>query len=393
VYLAARVLLDLAHASGVGGLATVASAVVLLGMLGLVVLALRDRVYHPAVYAIAPLVAVLTQAGSPDLASGRWLALFLGPAVVLLATAAWTGPLDGWRWSHWVAGAALIPLVWDGWAWLTGQPASFVLNDYPRLLGGYANPHTHAVALAVFVSIGLLWAEAGRGRERWLGAGLAAVALLFLGLTWVRTAMLMVVVQGVVYLWLQGRRRWLLSGAVLVLVLVLAIPGLRDRFFDIGLLLSGTPPEGGWGAIGSWRFRIWAESFAAFAEHGPMAWLFGLGLGAQHTLHKHLDPHSEVLALLYQAGVLAPFCWYAMIVIAGWAARPTGVGGRADAFRAHAVGWAAAVGFCAPISNDVLTRVTLTWWVFAALGAASGKREPGAHSSGERDREVVVDAS
>ena len=393
VCLAVRVLGDLAHGVGGGGLAVGFSGLTVLVALGLV---LREGLAgrRPTGWLpVALFAAVLLQAADPSLDTVRSLMLYLGPPALFLVAARWGNPGWGWRWSRGLAIAATVPLAWNLAAWLSGQPAANVLNDYPRLLGGYASPHAHAVAMAVFVSIGLLWAEGGRGRERGIGAALLVAAATCLLLTWVRTALLMVSVQAAVYLWLRGRRRWVLLGSAPALVLALSIPGVADRFSDIGRVLSGTAPPDGWSAIGSFRIGIWADMLTAFVEHGVAAWGVGLGLGEHHSLHRGLDPHNDVLTLLFQAGVLAPVLWYAVLGRAGWASRPIGDAVRGDAFRAHAVAWAVAVAVCAPLSNDVLSRVTLGWWVFAALGAASGKDEPRSDGGGQGNGEVVVDPS
>lgn len=323
-----------------------------------------------------------------------WTALYGGPAV--LALAASRLPTDhGPRWATALALAAALTLAWDAVALATGQPATFVLNGYPRLLGGYANPHTHAVALALFASLGAVGLEVAPSRARPAAAGLLVLSTAFLGFTWVRTAMLMLTVQLVAWLALRGHRKPLAALPVLALLALALSPGLRDRFSDVAAVLSGTAPDGGWAALGSYRGAIWAECWATFSAHGPSALLVGLGTGAHHGLHpKGLDPHSEWLTLWAQGGVLLPVAWYALLATLGVRAvqlAPTRPTVAQQALAHHAAAWALALALTAPLSNDVLPRATLGWAVFALLGLSAGG-QPGPEGRRHRDGQVVVDA-
>lgn len=391
-----RVALDLA---GVGGVPTVPVAGALVAVVALAAgNDLFAGIRHRSSAAIAGFAGILVlSALRTDTLSPYWLGLYLSPFVVYLAARS-VQREAAWRWTWMVGAVATVPLLLDLLALATGQPADHVVNGYPRLLGAYANPHSHAVALAVFASIGLLWLEVETDRMRGVGAALLVVSLAFLGLTWVRTAMLMLAVHTAVFLALRRRWPWLAVGAGLAVVAFLASPGLRDRFGDLVAVLSGTAPEQGWGAVGSWRFAIWQDAVAKFSETGR--WLTGLGLGAHHTLHKDLDPHSEVLTLLFQAGVLAPALWYLALgtaVAEAVAGRGQDGSNRAMAFGDHAIAWGIAIGLAAPISNDVLPRMTLVWWVFAGLGASARgvgstlHDQPGSEGGGQRDGQVVVD--
>jgi hypothetical protein len=72
-----------------------------------------------------------------------------------------------------------------------------------------------------------------------------------------------------------------------------------------------------------------------------------------------------------QGGVLMSVTWFALVGACTLHAHKL----PSHPMRDHAVGWGVAILLCAPLSNDVLTRVTLVWWVFAVLGAASAHRE------------------
>jgi len=144
---------------------------------------------------------------------------------------------------------------------------------------------------------------------------------------------------------------------------------LQERFADVVAVLTASAPDQGWLSLGSWRGRIWIETTETFLGHGPWTALTGLGLGEHIGLHKDLGPHSEILSLWFQAGVLAPLLWLALVLGAALAVGQL----PRHPVRDHAIALGVAVALTAPLSNDVLTRQTLVWWTFAVLGAASAR--------------------
>jgi hypothetical protein len=272
-----------------------------------------------------------------------------------------------------VARAAAEPAVVSVWrrvawlpvgvslaAWAAGQRGEVVLQGWPRLVGWYANVHSHAAAMAVIgASAGLAALASGRRRE----LPLAVASLACLALTFVRGGVLFVVVA-----LLAGapRSRWVRVGAAALVVGSLAV--VADRWADLWSLATLEPPAAGWGALGSHRGRIWAESVAAFLSEPVGVQLLGRGLGGQYGLHRHLDPHNELLSLWFQLGPLGPVAWCAALVAAWRAARGEGAG--------EARGLLAGAAVLALVGNDVLYRPTLAWWVAGAAGLAAGVRPP-----------------
>jgi len=293
---------------------------------------------------------------------GTHLAL---PVLWLAALAA--HPLQTRVVASWVAIAGVPMVAGLGFAAL-GQPDAHVLHGWPRLVSGYGNVHTHAgVAVVVLISAGGL-RLAGR---RWAAAVMLA-AVVCLALTFVRTAWLWAVLSAVGLALARRRWRWV-AVAVFVGALLLLASG---RFTDVVAVLLGTAPPGGWHAVGSFRGHIWSDSLASFWRGGAGDRWLGRGLGGHLGLHRHLEPHSGVLSLLFQLGPIGVVLW------AAWGAVTLrALWGRAAEDTEH--GWVAAVAFglllgalaTAPLSNDWLARVTVQAWVWGAVGVAMA-REP-----------------
>lgn len=270
------------------------------------------------------------------------------------------------NWPRLVLMVGLLPIAWSLVALAQGQPSEHVLHGLPRLHGGYRNLHGHAVAMATLAVLGAWQALRTDDKWRWrrLGAvvaGLACVALLF---TWVRTLWIFVAV-GVAAL-LAFRQLWrALAGWVVGLgALVMVSSTLRSRFADVGHLLTLEAPPGGWGAVGSWRGRIWLESINAFAAGPWWTWVVGRGLGEHVGLHKDLDPHNEYLSILFQLGVVGLVLWLWLMFAAMWVCLQAGRSGRLGA------ALLLAVLLTCGISNEWLTRATVQWVTFGAVGLA-----------------------
>jgi O-antigen ligase len=357
--LAGRLLLDLSWVP-----LPVAHALTVVGALGFVVAGAPTARVHPMRHTMLAFAAVVCLLGPRSATLGTAVAgaHLLVPLGVLLGAHRLPS-----RWSWAVLGAGLVPMGLSLAAWAAGQPDEHVLHGYPRLIGGFRNLHGHAVGMAVLTVLGVAAGSRRDGptAERAAAWALAAVAAMCLGASWVRTLWIFVALA-VGVLWVR-QRRWAVlgAGAVAVVLALVVSPSLQARFADLGAMLTLQAPEAGWGAVGSWRGRIWAESAAAWLS-GPAhtVWL-GRGLGEHVGLHKHLDPHMEYLSLAIQLGPLGLLAWLALALDAlrRCLARST--------HEAHlAAGLLVAVLCTNAVSNDFLTRATLQWVTWAAVAVA-----------------------
>ncbi len=364
--LCVRVVLDWSPVAVVPGLRSAASGAVLLALV--VVLARHaGRIRGHALLPWIGLFTVLVLGNALRATSDplRWIALYLGPWLVLYGAS--LAPVSAWwRWSRLLLWTFVPAAAWGVWGIATDAPSDFVLNGYPRLLGAYENPHGHAVMLVLWASVGVLWAER-RAESAVLGAAVAVTAVLLLGFTWVRTAMLMLAIQLGVFFLLRRQRVPILLGGLGVFAAFAVSSGLRERFSDVLALMTGHPPAGGWGAIGSHRVDIWREVLTPFLDGGPSNVVMGQGLGAHHSFHKGLDPHSEFITLWVQLGVLGPLLWFGSLARGGLVLLATP---KRNALQCFALSWVVALTLTAPLSNEILNRVTFGWWIWAAMGFA-----------------------
>jgi hypothetical protein len=301
--------------------------------------------------------------GGMNVDAVRWVFLYTGP--LLFGAAVMTVRAHPERWTRAVLVAALIPVLWALILLGAGQRQELFLHGYYRLLGPFKNHHTLAVLTSGVGTVAVYAFFREKGPWKWLAVatGLGCAVALFY--TYVRTSWLLV--AGFVAIWLLLEKRWKLAGlgALVVVAAFLLSPTLRDRFSDVGNLLTRTAPEGGWASLGSWRVHIWTDSFQNFAAGGWSSFVFGNGLGGHMVLHKNLDPHSELLALLYQLGIAGPLVY---LWLFGAAAHLSWK--RRSPLGRYVIALAVMTAATCLISNDFLGRATFSWWFWAAVGLA-----------------------
>ncbi|MEN0067480.1 MAG: hypothetical protein AAGA48_35440 [Myxococcota bacterium] len=262
-------------------------------------------------------------------------------------------------------------------AWMARPSGSgwIVLHGWSRLVGGHGNVHTLAATMALATPLAVGFAlQAKRPSDRGLGWTVAIAAAIALILTWVRASLLTALLTGTVA-WIALRQwRW-----AMVLVGVGGILALGSgRFASLWKAAQGQAPSGGWDKLGSSRVEIWRHTLEDFANAEPAVWLFGHGLGGHLASYRHFEPHSEVLALLLQMGgiglAIALWGWFAL----GWALlRRTWT--TPEAWVALGFGCWASATVLGPASNDLVTRTTAWWWMWALWAgglAASRARVP-----------------
>lgn len=333
------------------------------------------------------LVVLLGLVRAPDPLVGLRLSVkYLSPFVVLLA---YVSVLTERRHQRWTlrftmatGGAVALVSLWAGWA----MPGAWTtMNATPRLLGLYADPHTHSLTMACVSVLGLFFAVHGETRAvRRTGVGVALVAAAALSLTSVRTGVVFWALAAMGALWPTGRVRAVGVGLGGFAILLVTNADLLARFGEASVLWSWNPPPGGWGELGTGRVSMWSKSFSAFVEEGPIAIAFGMGLGGHRTFWKGVDPHNEYLVLWYQLGPLGVLSYVWLL------AATIGSGLRATANESQ---WARALGHLTAafgigvlvtnaMSNAFLARVTPAWlfWGIVAVTLAAA-RAPSADAS------------
>lgn len=365
--LPARALLDVAHSVSPAA-ARIGAGILAVGLLGCAAATLPSWRSHrlgrlALLWTVLVLIGALRASTAAE--AVRLSLLYLAAPAFGLAVGAQIRGADRERWLRYAAGAGFLCVALS-LVDLLGAP-DLVLHGHARWLGAYASHHAHGLAMAIFALLGLVLGTRGRQVGWWLAAG----ALVALASTWVRTAWLLVVLTLGVTLALRWRWRALgiLSTALAASCLH---PAVRDRFSDLGAVLTFRAPQGGWEAIGSWRGRIWLETWEGFTAQGPMAWLWGRGLGGHDDLYRALDPHQEYLALWYQLGLLGPVLLAVALCLA-----------LAEALRARrwepelaavTAGLVVSVGLLGAVSNVLLERPLVGMVLWGLVGLVSSAR-------------------
>jgi hypothetical protein len=330
---------------------------------------------HPFFLPFVPFVGVLTlaavRAGDPRNAA-EIAARFLSPALLLFLVSAHLERRHVHALLRLLALAAILPIALGFYHLAHGQMNEMTLSGYARLRGAYANIHNHAHAMALFAAVGAYHLRRISGWKRIFPAVFIAAAITLLGLTYVRTALVGLVVFSLVFLLLE--RQWKIA-AIAFFALTAAVTGsavLQDRFADIATLLTADPAEADTGKIGSGRISLWTEAFASWASQSPLDLVAGVGLDRQRTLNHHaLDAHNDYLSLLFQlgpAGLATFLVFHALVVHTAWSLRRS-PDPDTQAFAHFAIALTAMVVVDNFLSNSYINRVHIAWLYWALCGA------------------------
>jgi hypothetical protein len=215
-----------------------------------------------------------------------------------------------------IAVIGIIPLVLSLYHMSQGQMNAFTLHGYTRLLGAYKNLHNMALMSLFFVSLWVFWLMQTTSRfKRAVLLILILLGTLAMYKSYIRTAVLgFTVFLGAIPL-LQKRYRILITAAGTGALLVTFSPDIQDRFSDILLIFDTGNVMLDKRALGSGRWGIWTMSMKEFLSRPSYDLILGAGLGEHRAMtenwvkmfHKNivkLDPHNDMLLLLYQIGPL-----------------------------------------------------------------------------------------
>jgi hypothetical protein len=214
-----------------------------------------------------------------------------------------------------IACIGVIPVGINLYHFSAGQMNQYTLHGYDRLLGGYKNLHNMALMTLFFTTVWILWI--GQVRN-WLSTGLlvviSAAAAFTMYKSYIRTSVLGLGVFVLALLYFHRRYRLLGFAGVLGIAGILFSPEIQDRFSDIWLLFDTENITLDKRSIGSGRWGLWTMSMAEYLRMPVWDQILGPGLGQHLVLtldfvrqfHTRkgfqLDPHNDMLLLLYQIG-------------------------------------------------------------------------------------------
>ena len=142
-------------------------------------------------------------------------------------------------------------------------------------------------------------------------------------------------------------------GALGTIALTLDATG-RARWLQLSSEVTGRPE---WMELGTGRMRMWTDSLMGFSKEGPLAWVWGTGIEGFVRFWKPLHPHSEVLFVTYQLGLLGLCVLISLAVLQL----------RSGCTRSRFFGWAALVHGL--ITGGLVALPTASWLAWAVIAA------------------------
>lgn len=306
---------------------------------------------------------------------------------------------DGLRVMKFLAYAGAIPILSSLYFLMTGQmkDPEMVLHGIPRLLGGYMNLRHHGLIMLIISLLGTFQffiSEKRIHRVSWGLYTLGAVTCLYL--TMIRSSLLPLVIAVALFCWMTNRKWVVYILPVFIFGALLFSDTLQERFKDFILIftLNRETDMDQLAKLGSGRYALWTASFSAWMDKPMISQLIGLGYGAHTELtnsaffaydaasNKDLDPHNDILYLLYDLGPLSLVTYGGLTWISLKACYKLYKQNNSWEERQLAAMCACtmiALTINNSISNGTVKRVTIGWlfWIFAgiAFGALKYHRE------------------
>lgn len=283
-----------------------------------------------------------------------------------------------------IAIVALIPLAVSLYHYATGQMGGYELHGYSRLLGGYKNLHNMALMTLFFTSLYVFWFS----RAPHIFGAVLALLLMFasaflLYQTYTRTGLLGLVVFCGTYLFVLRRYRTLGVIGFLGVVFLLSNAAMQDRFADVLLIFDTDNISLDKRRLGSGRWGLWTMSVTEFWSGSPWDLILGAGLGGQremthdwvklfHSKHITLDPHNDMLLLLFQIGPFGVLAYLALQLVVFRHARDLLRGPETTRFDkalgAYGMSLTVMVFVTNSVSNSFVHRTSPGWYYWCICG-------------------------
>ncbi len=368
------------------GSATVLSA-------GLVLLHFKRVERHPALipFIIYSMVLVIGGARNIELRTGAEIfARYLSPFIIMFAVSGLMKTReDRRRFIYAMTAVCAIPVAISLYQLARGQQYKFFLQGYYRLMGGYMNLHPHALSMVIIAALAGWWTlVASNRRTRVFFVGYAGAAALCLYFTYVRTGIVALGIFTSVLLWLTGRRRILVAGAIATAVFVSFTPSMQDRFKDILAVIFPNDAIMDQAKIGSGRFRIWGAAIGSYMSRPISDIILGVGIGNHFLLTREafnplapakggfIDTHSDYLTMTFQLGPIATVSYLTMQAMVAWTSfevwrkSPDKFSRQFGAFSFALVCAATAANV---LSNAFINRITQSWVLWGTAGLTFGE--------------------
>lgn len=191
-------------------------------------------------------------------------------------------------------------------------------TELPRWRGAYANSHNLGHSMTLFIMLMALYVGVNRNRvdrrravlvqERVVIASLGFFAIYCLYMSQVRSAIVGLVVFGLVYGLVRSRKVLFMTGAVALVVGTALFPYWAPALLP-DVLTGHQKKEMDWSKLGSGRTDYWQHNVQLFSNLPLDQKIAGVGIGNRVTpnLAKEgdiLDSHNDWLDMLMQTGLV-----------------------------------------------------------------------------------------
>jgi hypothetical protein len=339
------------------------------------------------------LTVVAAARGTGVSSSAELLVRYVSPYFLTFVVAAHLRSPRQWRQAMaMIAVVSLVPIGVSLYEYAQGQHLGHVLDGYHRLLGGYKNLHNHALMMTLFITVFTFWLAYVRttGLSLLLLAAMGAATFVLYN-TYIRTGLLSLAIFGVVFLYVDRRVR-LLAGLVAAGTIFVAFtPAMQDRFSDFVEIFEPTELGQTKGALGSGRWGIWTAALQTYSQQPKWDFILGSGLGghflmtqdwvdAKNANKETLDPHNDMLLILFQWGPIGVLLYMAMMwrtIQVGWKLQKSSPDRFVQLFARFAIALTIAVFVANAVSNSFVHRTSPGWyfWGFVGILCAMARHE------------------
>lgn len=299
---------------------------------------------------------------------------------------------------------AVTPIVVAIWQWITVS-GNLELEGINRLQGTFGHPHTFGPYLVPFILLAVAQATQPGLTRRLTLLTVAGGLTVLLGLTYSRTAELVLLTGLVLYLLLQAGQldpRAVVRSAVAVLLFAAlgwAVVGnaVRERFsgIRIGSEAIEAARTGQTENSFEWRLLNWGGLIVVGTEH-PYT---GHGMGMTAVLNPQRDPatdlpytaHDDFVRVFFETGAVGLVCYIVYgILLSMWALRAARAVPAAEGSGALGVVAAfIALFFLTAGTPEFGTQTAVQYEVYTMLGLMTASKRTGAPSA-DRRREAAA---
>ncbi len=284
-----------------------------------------------------------------------------------------------------IACIGVVPVVINLYHFSAGQMHQYTLHGYDRLLGGYKNLHNMALMTLFFTTVWILWMGQVKSWVMTLPLIVMSSAAAFtMYMSYIRTSMLGLGVFIFALIGFHRKYRLLGFAGVLGIAGIVSSPEIQDRFSDVWLLFDNESLTLDKREIGSGRWGLWTMSMREYLRMPMWDQILGPGLGQHLVLtldfvrqfHTRkgfqLDPHNDLLLLLYQIGPfgMGIYLWMQWKVLK--VAAEVRILAAGDKFATHLAAYASAMTVMVFVTNIVnnsfIHRTSPGWYYWCICG-------------------------